>query len=278
MWALSDSAVRLAGWLVVPPLDSLIYSLAVVTSLSLLSLSGLFFISLRDEVMHRLLFYLVSFACGAILGAAYFDLIPESAELLGLEKAIIYIVLGFVSFYFLERSLYWFHGHGHLHGDGQIEVNGPDERLGVKSFTYLNLVGDGVHNLIDGMVIGASFLISISAGFVAALAVAFHELPQEMGDFAILLYGGLEKAKALTLNFITALTAVIGVLAVHFLFSSGHLLGLLVGFAGGGFTYISAAELIPELQKETSLAKSGVQFLIFISALLFIRGLMGITL
>lgn len=250
--------------------------MAAVISLSLLSLVGLFFISLKEETVHMLLFYLVSFACGAIFGAAYFDLIPESIELIGLEGALIYIVLGFVFFYFLERSLYWFHGHGHLRGDGHVELDGSDERLGVKSFAYLNLVGDGVHNLIDGMVVGASFLVSVSAGLVAALAVAFHELPQEIGDFAVLLYGGLEKSKALIFNFITALTAVIGVVLVHFIFSSSHFLGLLIGFAGGGFTYISAAELIPELQRERSLFKSWIQFLLFILALLFIWGLVSI--
>ncbi|MEM2122841.1 MAG: ZIP family metal transporter [Candidatus Bathyarchaeia archaeon] len=256
-------------------MDSLMYSLAAVISISLLSLLGLFFISLKDEVMHIFLFYLVSFACGAILGAAYFDLIPESVELLGLERAIPYTVLGFVFFYFLERSLYWFHGHGHLHGEGRVEVNDLDDRLGVKSFAYLNLIGDGVHNLIDGMIIGASFIISISSGLVASMAVVFHELPQEIGDFAVLLYGGVEKVKALAFNFTTALTGVIGVLVAHFIFSSAYFLGLLVGFAGGGFTYISAAELIPELQRERSLAKSGIQFLLFILALLTIWGLVG---
>ncbi|MGC8850420.1 MAG: ZIP family metal transporter [Candidatus Bathyarchaeia archaeon] len=258
-------------------LDSFTGSLAAVISISLLSLTGLFFISLREETVHEFLFYLVSFACGAIFGVAFFDLIPESIELTGLERSIIYIVSGFVFFYFLERSLYWFHGHGHLRGGDRVELDGADERLGVKSFAYLNLVGDGVHNLIDGMIVGASFIVSVDAGFAAALAVAFHELPQEIGDFAVLLYGGLGKAEALIFNFITALTAVIGALIVHFIFSSSHFLGLLIGFAGGGFTYISAAELIPELQRERSLTKSGIQFLLFIFALFAIWSLVGIS-
>ncbi len=186
------------------------------------------------------------------------------------ENAIIYVALGFVFFYLLERAVYWYHGHGHLRGGEKVDVSWEDERTSIKSYTYLNLFGDVIHNLIDGMVIGASFLISITAGIVTTLAVAFHELPQEIGDFAILVYGGFKKKKALALNFLTALTAIAGAMIVYLIIPSVDFTGFLLGFVGGGFIYISAAELIPELQKERRMIKSMFQFVLFILALLFI--------
>lgn len=149
-------------------------------------------------------------------------------------------------------------------------MNWEDDRTEVKSFTYLNLLGDGVHNLIDGTIIGASFLISIPAGLVTTIAVAFHELPQEIGDFAILVYGGIERTRALMMNFVTALMAVAGTLIVYLIYPSLDFIGFLVGFVGGGFIYISSAELIPELQREKNFKRSVIQFTLFILALIII--------
>ncbi len=253
----------------------MVYAIIAVILISLISLIGLVALSLREKVLDGILFYLVSFASGAILGAAFFDLIPEAVELVEMETAIIYVAFGFIFFYLLERSIYWHHGHGHLDGE-QVQISEADDRAEVKSFIFLNLLGDGVHNLIDGMVIGASFIISIPAGIVTTLAVVFHELPQEMGDFAILVFGGLNRIKALMLNFITGLMATLGVLVTYLIFSSAQFIGFLVGFAGGGFIYISAAELIPELQKEKGMVKSVVQFVIFILAMLIIWNLVNV--
>lgn len=257
-------------------MDNLFYALAAVTIVSLVSLIGVFALSLSEKLLDAVLFYLVSFASGAILGAAFFDLILETVELVEVETATTYIILGFIFFYLLERSIYWYHGHGHFHNRNRVEISKTDERAGVKGFTYLNLLGDGAHNLIDGMVIGASFLVSVPVGLAATLAVIFHELPQEIGDFAILVYGGLKRITALALNFLTALAAVLGVAIVYLIFASNEFIGFLLGFAGGGFTYISAAELIPELRVEKGLIKSMVQFLIFLLALLIIWNLTNI--
>lgn len=257
-------------------LGNLIYAIVAVIAISLISLIGLVALSARERLLDSILFYLVSFASGTILGAAFFDLIPEAVEMVKVEVAIIYIALGFVFFYLLERTVYWYHGHGHIGNGGRVEVSWEDDRTKVKSFTYLNLIGDGVHNLIDGMIIGASFLISVPAGIVTTLAVAFHELPQEIGDFAILVYGGLGRLKALMLNFLTAIMAVVGTLLIYLIMPSTQFLGLLVGFVGGGFIYISAAELIPELQKEKVMIKSVIQFVLFAVALLVIWSLVNI--
>ena len=254
-------------------MNNFVYALAAVIIVSLISLVGLFALSLKEKLLDAMLFYLVSFASGAILGASLFDLVPETIELVETESAVIYVALGFIFFYLLERSVYWYHGHGHFHEGGHVSMSEMDARAGVKGFTYLNIVGDGVHNLIDGMVIGASFIASIPVGLAATIAIAFHELPQEIGDFAVLVYGGFKRMTALAINFLTALTAMGGVILVYVIFTSEQFLGFLLGFAGGGFTYISAAELIPELRTEKGIAKSVVQFVIFIVALTIIWNL-----
>jgi zinc and cadmium transporter len=165
---------------------------------------------MKTKTLDRILFILLSFSSGSILGTAYFDLLPEAISFLGeahLSITVLYITLGFVGFFFIERFIYWFHGH--LHGsEHKSEV---DERLSVKKFVYLNVIGDGIHNLIDGMIIGASFLINIQTGLAATIAVFFHELPQEIGDFGVLVYGGFTRHKALFFNFLSALTAILGV-------------------------------------------------------------------
>ncbi len=149
-------------------LDNIVFSLIAVAGISCLSFIGVLALVLKENLLDNIL------------------LIPEDVGLIEVESAITFIALGFVLFYLLERVVYSYHGHRHIDGL-HVEVSEAEERVEVKSFTYLNLVGDGVHNLIDGMVIGASFALSITTGIVATIAVIFHELPQEIGDF----YSGL---------------------------------------------------------------------------------------
>jgi len=240
-----------------------LYALFSVIVVSLLSLVGVFALSISEEKLHKILFIFVGFSAGSILGAAYFNLLPEAVELAGNSTAFLYITVGFVFFFFLERFIYWYHGHGHK---SDIE-----ERMPLKKFVYINLIGDAVHNLIDGMVIAVSFLIGIPAGVIATLAVSFHELPQEIGDFGLLIYGGLTRTKALLFNFFSALTAVAGavfsnILSIH----TAAFTGFLVAFAAGGFIYLAASELIPEIQKEDNVGKSVIQFALFVSGLVLI--------
>jgi zinc and cadmium transporter len=158
-----------------------------------------------------------------------------------------YVILGIVSFFAMEKFLYWRHCH--------------EEECPIHMFVYLNLVGDGIHNFIDGMIIAATFMLSFSLGFATTLAVIFHEIPQEIGDFGILIYGGLSKRKALTYNFISAVTAILGAMITYF---SAYLQGietLLVPFAAGGFIYIAATDLMPELHKKRSGSESLIQLL-----------------
>jgi len=222
--------------------------LASVTIVSLVSFIGILFVGLKEAIMGRILMALVGFASGSLIGAAFFDLIPEAAET---GQAIwIYIVAGILFFFVMEKFLYWRHCH--------------DENCQVHNFAYLNLVGDGIHNFVDGMLIAASFLVSASLGLTTSLAVVFHEIPQELGDFGILLYGGLGKKKALTYNFLSAITAVVGALVTYLLVEGSKaqiLAELLVPFAAGGFIYIAATDLMPELHKRTQAKESLVQFL-----------------
>nr|MCK4930304.1 ZIP family metal transporter [Nanoarchaeota archaeon] len=156
----------------------------------------------------------------------------------------------------LEKFLFWRHCH--------------KEHCEVHTFTYLNLIGDGLHNFIDGAIIAASFLVDFSLGISTTLAVIFHEIPQEIGDFCILIYGGWERKKALIFNFISALMAVIGALAVYFFSNQiSDLIPILLSFAAGGFIYIAASDLIPELHKEPNLKKSLVSFSFFLLGIVF---------
>lgn len=225
---------------------------------------------MKAQTLDRILFILLSFSSGSILGTAYFDLLPEAIAVLGedyLPLMVFILTFGFVGFFFIERFIYWFHGHLHEPGHNS-EV---DERLSVKKFVYLNVIGDGIHNLIDGMIIGASFLINIQTGLAATIAVFFHELPQEIGDFGVLVYGGFSRKKALFFNFLSALTAIIGVfLSNYFALTIVNFFGYLLAFATGGFIYIAAAELIPEMQREEDFGRSLIQFLLFILGIILI--------
>jgi len=249
----------------------LIYALSATIVVSLLSLVGVFALSLSERALDRFLFVLLSFSAGSILGAAYFDLLPEAVEMGGdTSFVVLFLTAGFLGFFFLERFIYWYHGHIHGH-EAPSQV---DKRVTVKRFVYLNVLGDGVHNFLDGMVIAASFFLDLTVGLVATTAVIFHELPQEIGDFGVLVYGGFTRRRALLFNFVSALTAVAGaVLSSFFSVNIENFVGSLVAFAAGGFIYLAASELIPEMQREKDFMKSVVQFVLFICGLVLIWSL-----
>ena len=228
----------------------LIQILIAVLIVSLVSVLGIL-IFFREKILNKILFYLVSFAAGTLLGAAFLDLLPEALEGGFKESVPVFILLGILSFFVLEKFLHWHHHHaGHKHE----EVHG---------FTYLNIVGDAIHNFLDGAVIAISFMNSTALGIIATIAIIAHEIPQEIADFSILIYGGFSKAKALVYNFMTALTAVIGALAAYFYSSAIQNSSIfLTSFAVGGFVYIASTDLIPEIQKEKDLKKSLVQLVL----------------
>jgi zinc and cadmium transporter len=193
------------------------------------------------------------------LGGGFLHLLPEAVE--SVDSLNIYLVSigGFIIFFIIEKVLYYHQCHN-------VEEGHICEFHTVK---WMNLLGDALHNLIDGLIIAAAFLTSISLGYITVIAVIFHEIPQEIGDFAVLVYGGFSKKKAMFLNFITALIAVIGGIFGYFLISFiDPIKPYLLALAAGGFLYISAADLIPEIRKERKAKKLIITILIFISGII----------
>ncbi|MHA1754575.1 MAG: ZIP family metal transporter [Candidatus Odinarchaeia archaeon] len=217
--------------------------LGAVIIVSLISLIGIIAILIDFERLKRTVHYLVSFAAGSLIGGAFIHLIPESVEEAGSFTVMISasIISGIAFFFILEKLIQWRHCH----------IPTSDEHP--HSFAYLNLIGDGVHNFIDGLIIAGGFLLNINLGIVTTIAVILHEIPQEIGDFGVLIYGGFKVKKALIYNFITALTAIAGAIFSLLLTTViGDISSFLVPFAAGGFIYIGGSDLIPELNKSTN--------------------------
>lgn len=223
--------------------------LIAVLAVSLVSILGIF-IFLREKILNRFLFFLVSFAAGTLLGVAFLDLLPEVVEEGFSETVSLLMLAGILSFFILEKFLHWHHHHT------------EEKESEVHSFTYLNIVGDAVHNFLDGAVIAASFMGSTALGIAATIAIIAHEIPQEIADFSVLIYGGFSRMKAMVYNFLTALTAALGALMTYFFSSAvGNSHSSIAAFAIGGFVYIAGTDLIPEIQKEKNLGKSFLQLL-----------------
>ena len=239
----------------------LIPIIIAVFIVSLMSLIGIFFISLKKKLLNKILLILVAFASGALLGGAFLHLLPEAYEECACQMVFVMVLLGIIFFFLMEKLLYWRHCH-----KGKCDVH---------AFTYLNLIGDGFHNFIDGLIIAAGFLASIPLGITTTLAIIFHEIPQEIGDFGVLIYGGFSKKKALLFNFLSALTALLGAIFGYYLSSLiQNITPFLLAFAAGGFIYIASSDLIPELHKTKEIKRSMVQFVfLFIGiALMWILG------
>jgi len=234
-----------------------LWALGASIIVSLISLVGIFSLLVKEGLLEKLLFVLIGFSAGALIGAAFLHLIPEAMEISATGDVFLYVIFGFIIFFVLERYLHWRHCH-----EGTCQVH---------AFTYLNLIGDGIHNFIDGLVIGASFTVNIHFGVITTLVIVFHEIPQEIGDFGVLVYGGMEKKKALLYNFISALTCVLGTAAGFYLSGRiGNFSAALLPFTAGGFIYIGACDLVPELHKEPQLKKSALAMFAFICGILFI--------
>ena len=224
---------------------------------SLISFIGAVTLVLSENLLKKILLALVGFAAGALIGGSFLHLLPESIErsAAGDLNLVFYTtIIGFILFFALEKLL-WRHCH--------------ERSCPIHVFAYLNLVGDGVHNFIDGLIMAAAYLTSFPLGLTTTMAIAAHEVPQELGDFGVLVYGGLKPRRALALNFVTALSAVAGgVLGYYFLHLLGNMMIFLLPLAAGGFLYIAASDLIPELHKEKSTLRTGVSFITFLMGII----------
>ncbi len=218
---------------------SSLYAIISVLAISFVSLVGVFTLSLKEHILRKYIFVFVSLAIGALLGDAFIHLIPEAFEAINppLIPSLL-IIGGILLFFFLEKYLHWHHHepnheHKHTHHIGKMI-----------------LISDGLHNVIDGIIIGMSYLVSIELGIATTIAVILHEIPQEIGDFAVLIHAGYTKKKALFLNFISALSAIVGVGIALILGEFASTLSTwFLPVAAGGFIYIAMADLIPELQR-----------------------------
>ena len=225
-----------------------VYAFTSVIVVSLVSFVGIFMLSLQEEKLRKYIFIFISLAVGALLGDAFIHLIPESFEKSeNTALTSISIILGILIFFILEKFLHWHH-HGNDTEEDHIHPVGK-----------LVLFSDGIHNFIDGIIIGASFLISVPVGLATTLAVILHEIPQEIGDFAVLLHAGYTKMRALWLNFLSALLSIVGVLFVLVLGKEQSVILSILPIAAGGFIYIAVADLIPELQKTKGVVYSILQ-------------------
>ena len=221
---------------------------------SVLSLIGSLFLLTRKTIEGGFAKNLIAFAAGALLAVAFLDLLPEAVAKSAGADALTWALGGFVLFFFAEKFIRLFHHH---HGHGE------------KPTTYLVIVGDGVHNFIDGIIITIAFLTSIPLGITTALAVAAHEVPQEIADMGILLANGVSKRRALLLNFLSALTALIGAFfALAFSEFILNYLYIFLAIAAGHFIYIAAADLIPELHESTKEDGKSHQIFFFVVGIL----------
>jgi len=234
------------------------YSLISVLIVSSISFLGVFTLSMQAEKLRKVLLYMVSFSAGALFGDVFIHLLPEVIAEFGFGVNIsIYVMFGIGFSFIIEKFIHWRHCHIH------------NENEHVHPFAMMNLYGDAVHNFIDGIIIAASYLVSVPVGVATTIAVILHEIPTEIGDFGVLLQGGFSKGKALFFNFLTALTAVLGAV-VSLLISSyvENITMFLIPFAAGSFIYIAGSDLIPELHKEVEVKKSLLQFITIVLGVL----------
>ena len=235
-------------------------NLAVVIFFSLIggivSLVGGFILILNKSNAKRLVDFATPFAAGALLAAAFMDLLPEAVEAGDAHRALFFTLVGIIGFFLLERFLQWFHHH-HEHestSDGNRAQTIP-----------LIIIGDTIHNFIDGIVIASGFLVSVETGVVVTLAVAAHEIPQEIGDFGLLLSKGVSRKKVIIVNVISALATVVAAV-LFFQFGQSHVdnLDVLLGLVAGFFIYIATSDIIPTIHRKDKNGLLGRQTIMLI--------------
>ena len=241
-------------------MNSILWIVTCTFLISIISLVGSIALFIHEKLLEKILLILVALSAGGLMGGAFLHLLPEAVSELNASTAhasnlFSYFLLGFCIFFILEQFIQWTHEHYSLHMK--------------KPVSYLVLVSDLVHNFIDGLVIAGSFQMGFSIGIVTSIAIALHEIPQEIGDFGVLVYGGFEKRKALVWNFFSSITVIFGGIIGFYLSNilEGSAL-LLLPFAAGNFTYIAASDLIPEIKHGDSLKRNLIHFVTFLIGLL----------
>lgn len=248
------------------------YSLLSTFIVSIVSFVGIFTLSFKRVWLDKMLFLLISLSAGALLGDVFIHLLPEVVEENGgLPMMVSLLILaGILGFFILEKFLIWHHHH---------TIETPEDHrqhhhTHTRSLGVMNLVGDAFHNLLDGMIIAASFMISPVVGVGTTIAVILHEIPQEIGDFGVLIHSGFSVKKGLFFNFLTGSVSVLGALIVLYIGEQFEMiLEYLIPFTIGGFIYIAGSDLIPELKKERVVMNSFYQLLALLTGIALMYGL-----
>ncbi|MAZ30192.1 ZIP family metal transporter [bacterium] len=236
----------------------LLYAIIGSVAVSLISLIGIFTVKLDQAKLRYFTFLSIGLAGGAMFGNAFIHLIPEAIEILEANLAAFFVLLGILAFFILEKFLHW---HHHDHFD-QAEHDHSD--MHHKPLGYLVLTSDVLHNFIDGIAIGAAFLISVEAGIAVTIAIALHEIPQELSDFGLLIHSGFSRGQALLTNFASSLTALLGVLVVFAIGENELLVAGTSAVAAGMFVYIAGSDLVPQLHKTSSRSGSATQLFMMV--------------
>lgn len=233
----------------------LLWIVATTFAVSLISLIGIFTFKMKEKSLRKITLILVGLSAGALMGGAFFHLIPETIEKTMNTSLLSFVIVGFVTFFLLEEVIQWQHCH--------------DPNCDIHSFTYMNLVGDFVHKFIDGLVIAGSFIVDFNLGITTTIAIILHEIPQEIGEFGVLIHGGFSRQRAVVMSFLVALAAILGGLVGYFVSGMmSEIIIYLLPFAAGGFIYISSSDLVPEIRKVKKTKTSILSFLLFIVGLL----------
>jgi zinc and cadmium transporter len=231
--------------------ENWVYAIISVFFVSLISFIGIFTLSIKIKKLNKIIIYFISFSVGALFGTVFFHIIPEIIEKYGFDKNISILILSGIAIFFVtEKIIHW--RHLHL----------PSNKKQIHRFAIMNIVGDGVHNFLDGLIIGSSYLLSIPTGIAATIAVMLHEIPQEIGDFGVLVHGGFSRSKALFINFLSGSVAILGTIIA--LVSSKFIPNIeiiLAPIAAGGFIYIAGSDLMPELHKRFRIKESWLQLI-----------------
>ena len=245
---------------------STLYAFTSVLLISLVSFVGVVALVLKKDLLDRSVFVLVSLAVGALLGDVFVHIIPEAYGNLGDPTLIsLALIAGILAFFILEKVLHWHH-HTSEHAEEHPHPIGN-----------MILLGDGVHNFIDGIIVAASYLVSVEVGVATTVAVVLHEIPQEIGNFGVLIHAGYGYAKALWYNFLSALMAVEGAAAALLLGGVTEQFALwLLPLTAGGFIYIALSDLIPELHKDKRLGRGAIQVAAIIAGVLSMTALLAL--
>ncbi|WP_318570616.1 ZIP family metal transporter [Salinigranum marinum] len=231
--------------------------------ISLLAWLGILTLFLNDELLDQILLVLVALAAGGLIGGAFLHLLPRAIQEYGTTDTLplfLSLIVGFCLFYVLEQFIHWHHHHT------AVQEHEP--------VSYLVLISDTIHNFIDGLVVAGAFLLGIDVGIVTAAAIALHEIPQEIGDFGVLVYGGFDRMQALVLNYLTQATVILGGIVGYYL--AGVIEGtpvLLLPFAAGNFIYIASSDLIPEIKEEEDVRRAAIYFMMFLTGVVLMLGI-----